>query len=327
MAILLGRNEVKAQSEQVFSQFGDKWKLFARFNDKLKRENANDLRNSGVGKYLLLAAMGASLEDHIDIIKKYRDRFDICTCDKGFGTLLEKGIKADSVMICDCNIPFRWFKKYVDATEDVKLISTMYASPRWTSRWKGPKYFFVNRDAIRTEKNFTGYFKPDELRTIPAGSNVSNAMLIFWTGSDEFQNVNWGGYERYILTGYDYSWRHDGNYYAYANPEPKRYYMNHQTVLDITGRQVLTSSNLMFSAKWLYSYVTNFNLPVVNCSGRGLLDVNKADLEKTLEGITADKKMRDECRDAFEVAKQKRKEFEMAESDFLNKRRMLYAGN
>lgn len=327
MAIVLSGEDVRKQSEQVFSQFGNKWKLFARFNNKLERKNVNELRNTGIGKYLLMVAMGESLEGHIEMIKKYRDRFDICTCDKGFGTLLEHGIKADYVVICDCNIPFRWFKKYVDQTEGVKLISTLYASPRWTSRWKGDKYFFVNRDAIKTEKNFVGYFKPEELRTIPAGSNVSNAMVCFWTGSDENQNVNWGGYEKYILTGYDYSWRHDGNYYAFANPTPKRYYMNHHTIVDIAGTQCLSSTNLMFSAKWLYSYVTTFGLPVVNCSGRGILDINKADMKETLESLTADKRMREACRAAFEVAKQKNIELQKAEEEFQKSRRLLYARN
>lgn len=316
MSVLLNYSDVKKQSEAVWGQFGEsKWLPYSQVNADLpNRRDPEELRGCGVGRFAVLAAMGASLEDHVDLIKAHRSKFDLVTCDKGFGLLLERGIKADFVQICDCNIQYKWLEPYVNETAGVKLLATTYANIEWTTRWKGPIYFYANKDALGTEKRFLPVMgKPDmakmgftkdmlelkqeRVRVIPAGSNVSNAMLIFMTGNDEETGGSFAGYERFFLTGYDYSWRPSGpefrcktgNYYAFADPKPKRYYMSHRTMLDVNGDPVLTSENLLFSAKWLYSYITAFNLPVTNCSGRGLLDIpGRASLGECLAAVSGD---------------------------------------
>ena len=308
MAILLKYKQVKQQSNAVFGQFGPKWKESCAFNAKLERLSAKDLHTVGVGRYLVLAALGESLEDSLPILRKYRDRFDLVTCDKAFGILLENGIKADYVQICDTNIPTRWIENHVDDTKGVKLLATCYANTEWTRRWKGPRYFYINKDSIGTEKVFLDIMGK-ETRVIPAGSNVSNAMLIFMVGTDEFYSANWSGYEGYFLVGYDYSWRpHQttgvnskvGKYYAFNDPIPKRFYMNHRTSLDYNGDIVHTSENLLFSAKWMYSYVTAFNLPVVNCSGRGILDIpRRLSIEHCLSKISTESGLTNRVRTAF----------------------------
>lgn len=323
MPVAVSAMEVQRQSEAVFNQFGESvWIPNAQENAKLSRGNIDDLRNAGIGKFLLLCAMGESLETNIETIRKYRDRVDVVTCDKGFGPLLDHGIKADFVMICDANIPFHYMEKYVEKTEGVTLISTPYANPQWTKAWRGPKYFYINKDAIVSERIFLKIFG-HETRTIPAGSNVSNAMLVFFTGSDNLQNVNWGGYERIFLVGYDYSWRPEGNYYAWLNPKPKRHYMNHRTLIDAWGNIVFTSENLLFSAKWLYSYITSFGLPAVNCSGRGILDVPRAPLEPELARINPDKRFAENSRQMFNVAKHANVTFEKARLLFEKSREDL----
>jgi len=297
--------DVKKQSLSVFSQFGEKrWIPFSRENAKTPRLNAEDLQNSGIGKVLVIAAMGASLEGQIDILKKYRDRYDLMTCDKGFGPLLDKGLKADYVMICDTNIPAHYLEPYVLETRDVKLIASCYANLFWTKTWLGDKYFFINRDAIESEEVFKPIMGPGTTM-IPASSNVSNAMVVFWTRSDETQQRNWGGYEKYLLVGFDYSWRPEGNYYAWMNPKPKCHYMKQITNLDMNGDYVFTSHNLMFSARWLLQYLTAFRgLPVFNCSGRGLLDVpRKASLERELAAICPRKESRDQIKNLYEITR------------------------
>lgn len=305
MGNIVSWKEVMLQSNTVFNQFGElKWIPYAKENAKLDRRNAFELRNYGIGKFMLCCGMGESLEANIEIIKRYRNRFDIMTCDKGFGVLLEHGVKADFVMLCDCNIPFKYIEKYVNETENVGVICTPYANPEWTKVWKGKRYFVVNQDSIESEKIFLPIMGMDT-RVIPAGSNVSNAMIIFTNGADEYQNINFMGYEKYILVGYDYSWRPLGNYYAWTNPTPKRNYMCHRTMLDIKGDIVHTSENLLFSAKWLYSYITTFHLPVVNACGRGLLDIpNISDLEFELKYIREEKESIDNLREHFEVMKE-----------------------
>lgn len=301
---LLNWKDVEKQSINVFNQFGEsKWIPFAKENNKLPRKDPQEFRNVGIGKFLVAAAMGESLEDHIDIIKKYRDRFDLITCDKGFGTLLDNGIKADYVVLCDCNVPFRFFENYVNETEGVKLICTPYANIEWTTKWKGDKYFFVNRDAIRSELKFLDIMK-DNIAITVASSNVSNSMVVFMTQSDEFLTQNFAGYEEYILTGYDYSWRPKGNYYAFKNPIPKRHYMNHRTLHDVNFDIVFTSENLLFSVKWLYTYTTMHKMPIVNCSQRGILDIPmQSPLEARLKMINPDPHMSKSIRAQFDALK------------------------
>jgi hypothetical protein len=327
MGNVLTWQDVVKQSTQVYGQFGEsKWIPYAKKNVELPRKNTSELQNSGIGKFLLLCAMGESLEENIDVIKKYRDRVDICTCDKGFGLLYDHGIIADYVMVCDCNILFEHIENHIDKTDKVKLLATPYANPTYTKMWGGDRYFFINQDAIQSEKKFIEIFGKD-IRIIPAGSNVSNAMLGFFTGSDEYQNINWGGYEKYILIGYDYSWRPDGNYYAWKNPKPKRYYMNHRTMLDFKGEMIFSSENLFFSAKWLYSYVSSFKLPVINCSERGLLylgeEQNKP-LESVLSSINSDKISMYDYRESFDNLKIATINYQNSQRLFEKTRRYLY---
>lgn len=352
MSILLDYIDVKKQSQAVWNQFGEsKWIPYSQINSALpNRRDPDELKECGIGKFAVLAAMGASLEGHIEAIKKYRDRFDLITCDKGFGTLLDHGIKADYVQLCDCNIQYKWLEPYINETKGVKLLATTYANVEWTTRWKGPIYFYANKDALQSEKRFLPVMgQPDTaklgldtdeiplrsagVRVIPAGSNVSNAMLIFMIGCDEENQFSFSGYEKFFLTGYDYSWRPSGpnikcptgNYYAFADPVPKRYYMSHRTILDINGDPAITSENLLFSAKWLYSYITAYNLPVVNCSERGLLDIpSKAPLEQCLARIRSNPQLRARVRRDLGVCRNASATFTAAQENLEESRRSLW---
>ncbi len=278
----LSYGDVKAQSMAVFGQFGkSKWIPFAKENSVHKnRRDTRELRGRGVGRTLLSVAMGASLEGQIETIKKYRNNFDIVTCDKGFQALLSKGIKPDYVMVCDCNVVWqKWGPKEED-TEGVAMIATPYANLDWTRKWRGPIYFYVNRDAIDSQDTFLEIMGPGT-RTIPASSNVSNAQVVFFTGQDEWSQESFAAYERIVLVGYDYSWKPDGNYYAWANPLPKRHYMNHKILRDNSGELVFSSDNLIFSARWLSHYLRAYPMEIVNCSS-GILECRRDSLEKVL---------------------------------------------
>lgn len=279
-------SDVKKQSQAVFGQFGHtKWIPFAKENaGHPNRRDPEELRGCGVGKILVSVGMGASLEENLDIIKKYRHKFDLICPDKAFKPLVERGVIPDYVMLCDCNIQWpKWGPEGID-TKNIKLIATPYAHVTWTRRWEGPIYFYCNRDAIQSENIFLEIMG-GKTRMIPASSNVSNAQVVFFTGMDEWTKQTFAGYERIYLVGYDYSWRPNGNYYAWHDPKPKRYYMHHKTGRDINGDIVYFSENLLFSAKWLMHYVTAHPSGVINCSGRGLSEVKQGNLEAELKSI------------------------------------------
>lgn len=318
-------SDTKKQSLQVFGQFGEKtWIPNAKINAELTRKNANELKNIGLGKVLVLAAMGESLEDHIETIKKYRDKIDLMVCDKAYAVMMEHGIKPDYCMVCDANIPFRHIEKYIDTTEGTKLIATPYANPEWTKGWKGERYFYVNKDSIESENIFLPIMGKDS-RVIPASTNVSNAMLVFMMGYDEKARINFTAYEKFILTGYDYSWRPEGNYYAFNNPKPKRYYMKHMTLLDMNKDYVYSSHNLVFSARWLYDYIMYHRPPVINCSGRGILDIPfKGKLEDEMIKLSEIKNKTKLIRDAYKLFQTSTLNYQQTQNYFEDARRTLW---
>lgn len=290
---------------------------------KFPHHDSNELLSCGVGKFLVLVGMGSSLEDQVAALAKYRDRCDVCVCDKGFGPLLDHGVKADYVFLCDANIPYSYIGPWIDKTEGVKLLATPYANLEWVERWRGERYFFVMRDAIESERHFSRIF--GNVRGIPAGSNVSNGMLTFFAGCDEFNDKNWSGYERYFLVGYDYSWPTKGNYYAWMDPKPKRHYMNHRTILDMNMKPSFTSENLYFSAKWLLSYLSKFKIPVVNCAGRGLLMISpQSTLEKELSALRPKDKSSKTVRQAYESLRKLAEAFEEGKRTFALAREALW---
>lgn len=316
MAVLLSADDIRKQSQAVWKQFGESlWIPNAKKNALLNRGDIRQFEHSGVGKFAVLACMGSSLERNIDTIREHRKKVDVICCDKAFGPLLEHGVKADVVVIADAGIPFKYIEKWADKTDGVKLFATPYANPEWTHAWKGPIHFYVNQDAIESEKVFLPIM--GDIRQIPASSNVSNSMVVLWTDCNGKRNENWGGYERYYLVGYDYSWPAQGNYYAWLHPLPKANYMKHRTLVDLSGKCVFSSENLIFSAKWLVSYVTSFDLPVVNCARGGLLEIPyQADLKKELERIQGNEKITRSVKEAFESWRETYRAFKKCELNF-----------
>jgi hypothetical protein len=317
--------DVKQQSQAVFNQFGRSiWIPNAQKNAQLSYKDCNELQDIGIGKTILVIAFGPSLENHIELIKANRHKFDIICCDKAFKVLMERGIKPDYVNLSDAQISLSWIGDTIEKTRDVKLLASPYANPEWTTKWRGDIYFYVNKDAIESERIFAKIFD-HKLRQIPAGSNVSNSSLIFLTGCDNEGYKNFCGYEKYLLTGYDYSWKPNGNYYAFSNPRPKRYYMHHNTIIDYSGNPVFTSGNLIFSAKWLHQYVTTFDLPVINCSEGGLLDIpRKSSLSSELSKLPDDNSVLANYRQAYHQMQQSFTDYKTKNENLNKLRRQLW---
>jgi hypothetical protein len=120
---------------------------------------------------------------------------------------------------------------------------------------------------------------------IPAATNVSNAMVVFLTQSDNIARRNFFGYDKILLIGYDYSWKANGKYYAFDHDGGgKRQYMQHSFIVTPSGEFAYTSGNLAFSKDWLEKYVRTYNLPVIQCGKDSLLTLGKtSDLEAQIK--------------------------------------------
>lgn len=287
----LTEREVRQQSENAFEQWRETWDKNAKENGDLFKQNPTsmqDLLHIGAGKTLLCVAYAPGLDNHLETIKKYRENeaWDIACVDKAFGVLVENGIIPEFCFVSDAGISYeKWLKPYEEASEQSILLACVTANTEYTAKWKGEKFFYVNKDNIQTEKRYMAISGVTDV--IPASSNVGNSVITFSTQAF--------GYDRYLLVGYDYCWGEDEKYYAQIDSD-KRYWMGHAFVIDNVGRFCKTSQNLMFSAKWLNDYyvaMAQIGVPLVNCGGQGIAQMPMTNLDKELKSCTQ-RKLTDE---------------------------------
>lgn len=266
---------IRQQSENAIRQWGKQWREHAKIHSPFEMKPLEDFRNTGIGKAILLVANGYSFERDIETIKENQDKIDIMCCDKTLGHLLKHGIKPTYCLVCDANVDYEtYMKPFQDQLEETILFQNVCGNPKWTmnGNWKD-KYFFVNMDCLKSEvefSNISGCYNH-----IPAATNVSNAMIVFLTQCAE-KKQNFFGYDKYILTGFDYCWNDEGKYYAFNNDGNGKYnYMRHVYLNDNENKPCYSSNNLVFSCQWISKYLSVFKLPVVNCSRGSILNYGK----------------------------------------------------
>lgn len=279
--------QIRSQSEAAIKQWGAQWEEHCRTHsqDPMIKNDLEDFAGTGIGKAVLLVANGYSLEENMLTIKENQGLVDIMCCDKTLGHLIKNGIKPKFCLVCDANVNYeQYLKPYEEELEDTILLINVCANPEWSinGNWKS-KYFFVNRDIIDSHKKFSQLTGCTNF--IPAGTNVSNAMLIMLTQCDNEGRRNFFGYDKLLLIGYDYSWRAKGKYYAYSDDgDGKANYMKHLYCMTVDGDWAYTSGNLLFSSQWLEKYISTFRLPVVNCSKKTILQKTKfSELKEQLQ--------------------------------------------
>ncbi len=275
---------IRTQSESALKQWGVQWAANAKEHSKYFMKSLSDLENTGVGKAVLCVANGYSYEENIETIKKFKGNVDIVACDKTMGTLIDNGIIPQYVIMCDANVDYELYcENYKDKLSNTILLANVCGNPKWASgaNWKS-KYFFINKDILESEKTFSEISGCTNF--IPAGTNVSNAMVVMLTQCDNSGRRNYFGYDKILLIGYDYSWRFGGKYYSFNETgDGKDKYMCHIYTNTTDGSFAYTSGNLHFSAQWLETYVKTFNLPVIQCTGKSILGKLKiANLEEQI---------------------------------------------
>jgi hypothetical protein len=276
------REEVLLQSQRAY----DQWKSLWQYNSSTVKNSPNKvpmsaLRNQGLGKQLVIVSMGGSFEKQVDVLKKYQHLVDIMAVDKAFVPLMERGIRPDFVLIADAQTSFPcYLEPFLKESKDIILLSNVNAQPDWHMNWKGIKTFYVNKDNIESEKEFSAISGIQD--QIHAGSNVSNAALIY---ANSVLN-----YDKYVLLGFDFCWDVGGKFYSFSKGTEKlgnkSVALNNMRVLDRKYDMVNCSENLWFSARWLDMYIrTECFSKVVNASD-GILEVPPVvSLEKHLAGI------------------------------------------
>lgn len=270
-------NAILEQSKSAMRQWAAQWREHAKKHFRKVHKTFEEFENIGVGRAVLCVANGYSFEEQIETIKEYQNKVDIMACDKTLGHLLDNGIVPTYCVVCDANVDFeKYMAPWKDKLSGTTLFVNVCANPKWTENgnWKNI-VFFTNMDVIDSHVEFGQLSNCPN--TIPAGTNVSNAMVILLTQSTNEGRQNVFGYDKILLIGFDYSWKYGGKYYAFSETgDGKASYMRHAYVIAQDGSFVYTSGNLSFSMEWLKKYVTGFRLPVVQCAKSSILQFGKA---------------------------------------------------
>jgi hypothetical protein len=273
---MLSEQQIREQSINAYTQWAPQWRAHAKEHSKYKQLSLIELENTGVGKACLVVANGYSFEENIETIKKHQDKVDIFCCDKTLGHLLDHGIVPKYCMVCDANVNYeKYLEPWKDKLDQTTLLMNVCGNPEWTEKgnWKR-NYFFVNMDVMKYEEEFIAISGCGN--KIPAGTNVSNAMIVMLTQSNNQGRNNFFGYDKYLTIGFDYSWVPGKKYYAFnEDGGGKANYMRHVYLVNNAGEYCYTSGNLLFSAQWLQQYVNSFKLPVVQCSKSSILGIAK----------------------------------------------------
>lgn len=259
--------QIIEQSKTALRQWETIWRANAARHARFPQPSMSNFEGYGIGRACLLIANGASFERELETIREHQGNVDILCCDKSLGHCLENDIVPTFCLVADANVNFeKYCAKWADKLSNTILVASVCANPDWAEKgnWK-ERYFYCVKDAIHTERIFQPLTGCPNV--IPAGTNVSNTMVIALTQCDNDRQQNFFGYDKYLLIGFDYSWKWDGNYYAFDfEAGGKRFYMRHNYGRTIGGDYCYTSNNLGFSLQWLKKYVETFRLPVVQCS-------------------------------------------------------------
>ena len=275
-------NQVLEQSKAAYKQWAEQWRAQAMAHQSDHHASLAELQNTGIGRAVVCVANGYSFEEQIETLKRIAPNVDIICCDKTLGHLIDHGIRPKYCLVADANVSYeKYMQPWETKLDGTILLMNVCANPRWTGNgnWK-KTFFYACKDVLGSEREFMKLSGCPN--AIAAGTNVSNALVIMMTQSDNTGRRNFFGYDKIILLGFDYSWRFNGKYYAFdEDGGGKASYMCHQYFkLPHSGEDAYTSGNLYFSAQWLESYVRMYNLPVVNCSPHSILALKLGDLEE-----------------------------------------------
>lgn len=270
----LNKNETVRQSQDAYRQWKDIWIANAKRNEEINKKRGTDARDlmlAGRGRMAVLCAMGASLEKHLEAVKRVAANplVDILCVDKCYDILAAAGIPIKYATVSDASVVFSdWADKHAEQQKGTTLFLTATANPDWAEKWAGPISVVICKDSIGTEHEMAKHIHAGA--TLPASSNVANGLVVIAT--------HILGYQEIALVGFDYSWKPGEHYYSFAEEksEDKRYWQigGYQTGID--DEMCYTSPNLLFSARWLKNFfigmIEPLGISMHNCGGWGICD-------------------------------------------------------
>ena len=226
-------------------------------NLRINSHNKSDFRKiqnlEFDGKVALICGTSPTLTEHLPLIKKYRDKFEIWCADTAFPILYNNEIYPDFVVSIDASpelascFAFKDFSK----CNKTKFVAATVTSPSVLSCWRSNNVYLFNlNDPSAPELAEALKYFPN-FGSVDSKYNVGEFMV--------FLAVKFGGYPNVILTGMDFCF-FDKKLYADGVDE-KINEMNLKVFKDTDSLLLVSNSGMpVYSNKMLFVFSKAFNM-------------------------------------------------------------------
>ncbi|WP_270562945.1 motility associated factor glycosyltransferase family protein [Clostridium beijerinckii] len=245
-------------------RFGEIAKKNYKYNTSIESYNISEFcsRYSFKDKPIVIAAGGPSLEDVLDTLKAFRDKYYVFAIGQTLNILVKNGINPDAIVIIDPQeaVYDLQIKGYENIDIPLCFLST---ASRWVvSNYRGPKYIFFNSK----DKN-----NKDDI-IISTGKTVAVAALDIAVKS---------GADKIILAGQDLAFINN-KFHAGDEIEDSLYNKSNVKVLGVNGKMLETTSGMLEFKRNIEKVIKdNPQITFVNCSqGAKIEGAVEADLSQ-----------------------------------------------
>jgi Uncharacterized protein conserved in bacteria len=210
-------------------------------------------RYSFKDKPVVIAAGGPSLENVLENLKSFRDKFYVFAIGQTLDILIKNGINPDAIVIIDPQEAV--YDLHIKGHENLDIpLCFLSTASRWgVSKYKGPKYIFFNSK----DKN-----NNDDI-IINTGKTVAVAALDIAVKS---------GVDKIILTGQDLAFINN-KFHAGDENENILYSKSTVKVMDVNGKMLETTSGMLEFKRNIEKIIKdNPKITFINCSQGAKID-------------------------------------------------------
>ena len=219
----------------------------------------------------VIVGAGPSLDENIEVLKKYQDRAIILCCERAIGTLKAHNIKPDYLLTVE-NVLGMWFhfKPHCDFLKDVPLISPFLVSHVVARNYPGDKVF------VKIDKIDNWMDPLADLTAVEVGNCV---------GQFGFNVAAALNPSKIILIGSDLAYKGGSSHTSHTNQQSAL--TNGITVKGFYDDEVETSRTFLYYIEGFQSMINKCPAPVINATEGGafIKGAKHISLEKALGSL------------------------------------------
>ncbi|HOD39972.1 MAG: hypothetical protein BWY32_03200 [bacterium ADurb.Bin243] len=230
-------------------------------------------------KYCVVCGAGPSLQDNIELLKKYRDRFTVFGVDASLMPLYKAGIEPDAILTIDpCNLS-RFFHDYHG--NHTALFASVHTHYKAIEAWKNKIYFYYPTPMKRHQLWMLALIKEySNLPFILPFNNCGSTMILF---------AHEMGFKEIAIMGIDFSYTGDKMYANNAvsesiigfgekvdNKEKIEKHLNKyglQKVINCKGETVYSDAPFLIYAKTLENLINSRKMTNIINVGTSILKI------------------------------------------------------